>query len=85
MLILSPRKGQRLMRACRKTDWAGAWRLDCGWEHEEPDAPVRARGDECQTRVDREVRGVDVRLASLGNRQIMARKGEEGGVRENCF
>lgn len=52
---------------------------------EEPGATVRTRRDECQTRVDREVREVDVRLASLGSRQILERKGEEGGVREDYF
>lgn len=52
---------------------------------EEPDATVRTRRDECPTRVDREVREVDVRLDSLGNRQILERKGEEGGVIEVYF
>lgn len=33
--------------------------------------------------VDRELRDVDIRLASLGNRQIVARKGEKRGVRED--
>lgn len=33
--------------------------------------------------VDREVRDVGIRLAGLGSRQIMARKGEKGGVRED--
>lgn len=60
--------------------WVGEWSTG-----EEPDATVRTRRDECQTRVDREGRDVDVRLASLGNRQIMERKGEEGGVREDYF
>lgn len=38
---------------------------------------------ECQVRAKKEVRGVDVRVASLGNGQITAGKGEEGGVRED--
>lgn len=55
--------------------WAGAQGT-----REEPDAAVWVRRDGCQTRMDREARDEDVRLASLGNGQIMARKGEEGGI-----
>lgn len=74
-----------MVRACsRKMDWAGSWRLDCGWGEggtsEEPDATLQARRDERHVRVEREV---DIRLASLGNRWFMVGKGEEGGVRED--
>lgn len=48
---------------------------------EEPDATLWVRRGERQTRMDREVRDVDVRLARLGDGQIMAAEGEEGGVR----
>lgn len=33
--------------------------------------------------MDRELRDVAIRLASLGNRQTVARKGEKGEVRED--
>lgn len=52
---------------------------------EEPDATVCVRRDECQPRMDGEVRSVDVTLASPGSGQIMAGKGEEREVRADCL
>lgn len=51
----------------------GAWGTS-----EEPDAAVCIRRDECQARMDRGVREVDIRLAGPGAGQIMAGRGEEG-------